>query len=294
MMSVRIRVPATSANLGPGFDCLGVAWQLYNEMEFAPGGAELRISGCPEACANRENLAYQGYLAALEAAGLPEEPLAIRFVRTDIPISRGLGSSAALVAGGILAADALHGLGLSRKDMLALAAKIEGHPDNAAPALLGGLTAAAMEGERPVTAAYPVHPAWRFAALIPDTPLSTKKARQALPERVSREDAVFNLSRTALLLRALEDGNEELLRFAMADRLHQPYRFPLIPGGEKARAFAQACDIGALCISGAGSTLLCATREEDRLARLQSALKAALPAWQFVPLQVDETGACVL
>lgn len=293
-MNVRVRVPATSANLGPGFDCLGVAWQLYNVMEFSPGKEGLRISGCPERCANRENLAYQGYRAVLAAAGLPEEALEIDFLESDIPISRGLGSSAALIAGGVLAADALHGLHLSRREMLAIAAKIEGHPDNAAPALLGGLTAAAMEDGRPVTAAYSVHPSWRFAALIPDSPLPTRQARQALPERVSREDAVFNLSRTALLLRAIENGDGEMLRFAMEDRLHQPYRFPLIPGSAATLALAKDSGIAALCISGAGSTLLCVAQDAEAIPRLQSVLLSALPAWRCVPLQVDGQGAMII
>ena len=291
---MRVRVPATSANLGPGFDCLGMAWQLYNVMEFLPGQAGLRISGCPRACANRENLAYQGYRAALDAAGLPEEPLEIRFLETHIPISRGLGSSAALIAGGVLAADGMHGLGLSRQEMAAIAANLEGHPDNAAPALLGGLTAAAMEDGRLMTAAYSVHPSWRFAALIPDAPLPTAKARQALPAQVSRADAVLGLSRTALLLRALESGDGDMLRFAMTDRLHQPYRLPLIPGSGTALTLARECGAAAHCISGAGSTHQCVFREEDGIAKMRAALASALPAWRCVPLKVDGQGAAIL
>ena len=293
-MTVRVRAPATSANLGPGFDCLGMAWQLYNVMEFLPGQDDLRISGCPPACANRENLAYRGYRAALVAAGLPDEPLEIRFLETNVPISRGLGSSAALIAGGVLAADGMHGLGLSQREMAAIAAKIEGHPDNVVPALLGGLTAAAMEEGRPMTAAYAVHPSWHFAALIPDTPLPTAKARQALPAQVSRADAVFSLSHTALLLRALESGDADMLRFAMTDRLHQPYRLPLIPGSDAALTLARECGAVAHCISGAGSTLLCVLREEDGVAKMQAALASALPAWRCVTLRVDGQGAAIL
>lgn len=288
---MRILSPATSANLGPGFDCFGVAWQCYNEMEWLPGGEGLRIEGCPLPYRGPDNLAYAAYRAVLQAAGLAEEPLLLRFLRTEIPLSRGLGSSAALIAGGVLAADRLHRLGLSPQEMLALAARLEGYPDNVAPALLGGFALSAQAGEKVVSLRCPVHPVWRFAAIIPDFELSTARSRAVLPESVPRQDAVFNLSRAALLPQALAGEDPDLLRFALEDRLHQPYRRALIPGWEQALAAVQACGGLALCLSGAGSTLLCIARKEDFARRLQARLAEALPAWEVRPLQIDAQGA---
>ena len=122
---MKIRVPASSANLGPGFDCFGIAWQLYNELEFEPGGTGLEISGCDERYCGENNLAYRAYKAVLERRGLACEPLRIRFLRSDIPISRGLGSSSALLVGGVIAANALHGLNMSRDELLSVATALE-------------------------------------------------------------------------------------------------------------------------------------------------------------------------
>lgn len=292
---MRVRVPATSANLGPGFDCLGVAWQSYNEIDFQPGGSGLSIAGCPAAYCNEQNLAYQGYCAALTAAGWREIPsIAIRFGRTDIPVSRGMGSSAALIAGGIVAANALHGLKLSEKTQVQLAAALEGHPDNVAPALLGGLVVSAMEAGNVHFARCPLSPVWQFLALIPDTELETQKARAVLPAAVPRSDAVFNIGHAALLLRALETGDGALLRFALDDRLHQPYRLSLIPGAEAARKIALDAGADGLCISGAGSTLLVIAREAEKLNRIAREIAEEFPRWEARKLQIAQHGAEIL
>lgn len=288
-----VRVPASSANLGPGFDCLGLAWQLYDEIEFEPSDT-LSITGCPEKYRGPENLACRAYRAALRAACAPERAVSIRFLRTEIPVSRGLGSSAALTAAGVLAADALGGLGLSRRALLEIASGVEGHPDNAAPALLGGLTAAAMDGGRVLCAPFPLSERLCFAALVPDFELSTELSRSVLPERLPRADAVFNLSRTALLLKALETGDGELLAFAMEDRVHQPYRRRLIGDYEALRARALDCGALGFCFSGAGSTLLAAAPAGDFPARLAAALGRDFPAWQVRALTPDRHGAAVL
>ena len=175
---MRVRVPASSANLGPGFDCFGIAWQLYNEIEFYHS-PELVIKGCPEQFRNEENLAYLGYLSVLRAAGLPEEPVGISFLSTDIPVCRGLGSSSALIVGGALAADRLYRLGLSKRELLHIAAAVEGHPDNVAPAILGGLTASIMdEAGSVVTVSFTLSDKLCFTALIPGP---QRAARPGLP-----------------------------------------------------------------------------------------------------------------
>lgn len=291
---MRLRIPASSANLGPGFDCFGIAWQLYNEIDFELKGDGLDIKGCPKAYRNRENLAYRGFRAVLDWAGIPEEPLSIDFVRTDIPVSRGLGSSAALICGGAVAADALYGLGLGRQKLLELSSAVEGHPDNIAPALCGGFTVSAMEGEKVMSAPFPLSGSLRFAALVPDFELSTQLSRSVLPEKLTRADAIFNISRSALLIKALETGDPELLRPALEDKLHQPYRAELIPGFEGLRSLAM--ELGALgfCISGAGSTLLCISGSEDLSRLMSERMKSSFPSWRLLPLLPDGQGAAIL
>ncbi len=287
-----VRVPASSANLGPGFDSFGIAWQLYNEIDFQIA-EETAISGCPEAFRNEQNLACRAYRLALERCGVREQDVAIRFGRTNIPVSRGLGSSAALIAAGVSAANVLHDLGLSREELFLLATEVEGHPDNVAAALYGGLSVSALVGGRAVTRRFPISERLRFAALIPPFELSTALARSVLPEAVTRADAVFNVSHGALLLRALADGDGELLAFAMDDRIHQPYRSRLIDGFRTARTEAQECGALGFCISGAGSTLLCVADRPDFPARMETALSMALPGWELRELTPDLNGAMI-
>ena len=286
-----VRVPASSANLGPGFDSFGIAWQLYNEISFQLSD-ETEILGCAEGYQNEENLALRAYRRVLERCGIREEGgVSIRFGKTAIPVSRGLGSSAALITAGVMAANELYGLGLSRDELFLLATEVEGHPDNVAPALYGGLSVSAMAGGQAVTRRFPVSDRLFFTALIPPFELSTALARSVLPETVSRTDAIFNVSRGALLLRALEDGDAELLSFAMDDRLHQSYRASLIDGFSAARAEAQECGAAAICISGAGPTLLCVADRPDFPARMETALSMALPGWELRALLPDLDGA---
>lgn len=153
---MKFRIPASSANLGPGFDCFGIAWQCYNEIEFIPRAEGLVISGCDEKYCNEQNLAYKAYRAAMIWAGQRESGLEIHFGRTDIPVSRGMGSSAALIVGGVMAANALQGLELSGSELLAIATSVEGHPDNIAPALFGGFTVSAMDGIAAITTHFPI------------------------------------------------------------------------------------------------------------------------------------------
>ena len=288
-----VRVPASSANLGPGFDSFGIAWQLYNEIDFQITEDGLSISGCAEEYQNEDNLAWRGFRRVLERCGVPFTGVAIRFMRCSIPVSRGLGSSAALIAAGVTAANELYELGLSREDLLLLATEVEGHPDNVAPALYGGLCVSAMDGGRAITRRFPLSDRLRFAALVPPFELSTTLARSVLPAELPREDAIFNISRGALLLRALGDGDAELLSFAMDDRIHQRYRSKLIDGFKTARIEAQECGAAGICISGAGPTLLCVADRPDFPSRMETALELALPGWEFLELTPDLDGARV-
>jgi len=284
-----VRVPGSSANLGPGFDCFGIAWQCYNTLEFQKAEA-FSVTGCPEEFQNRENLAYLGYEAVCRQAGIDPSRVAIRFGETEIPVSRGLGSSAALLVAGAAGANALHRLGLSREELLSIAAPLEGHPDNIAPSLLGGLSVSIMEGGRTISRPFPVSDKLHFTALIPDFRLSTALARSVLPESYSRSDVIFNVSRASLLLRALADGDGELLARAMADAVHQPYRTRLIAGFEQAKALAMEQGALALCISGAGPTLLCVSEQESFAENMQRVLPKTFPGWRCLALQVDREG----
>jgi len=290
---MKLRIPASSANLGPGFDCFGLAWQLYNEIEFEVSD-EFRIEGCDTRFANADNLACQAFCRTAEAAGVACPAVAIRFGKTDIPVSRGLGSSAALIAGGVKAADALLELRLSDDELLRVATEIEGHPDNVAPALFGGLTVSAAEGDTVLTRRFPLHERFHFVLLSPDFELSTAAARGVLPPSYPRADAVYNLSRTPLVLRALQDGDSELLRFAMRDTIHQPYRRSLISGYDEAEALAFAAGACGFGISGAGSTQLAIFHDARAAQRFTDAAQAQFPAWRIQSARPDLTGTVVV
>lgn len=291
--TVRVRVPASSANLGPGFDCFGIAWRLYDELEFAFGGRGLEISGCPEKYRNSENLAYRGFEAVRAACGAAEMPLKISFLNSDIPVSRGLGSSAALIAGGAVAANALYALGLSKQELLDIVTPIEGHPDNLAPCLFGGFTASTLANGRALTAQYPLSDSLCFTVIVPDFELSTHDSRAVLPQSVPRADAVFNLSRAALLIKALETGEREMLAPCLEDKLHQPYRLGLIKGSDTAAELARLMGAWGVCISGAGSTLLCVSDDAQLAARLRPAIAEALPGWRVLPVLPEAEGCTV-
>jgi homoserine kinase len=265
--SVRVQVPASTANLGPGFDALGMALGLYNEVEVevTGHGPALEITGEGaerlQALGDR-NLVVRTVTQTLRHFGLPAEGLRIRMLNR-IPLSRGLGSSSAAVMGGIAAAVALAGVKIEPEPMLDLALPYEGHPDNITPALLGGLTVATLVNGKVRCVRLPVPAGLQAVAVIPEFHLSTAMARKALPPTVPRADAVFNVGRVALFLAAMQSGRFDLLREAARDRLHQPYRAPLVPGmtdvlEEGERAGALAC-----FLSGAGPTLLALVREDD-------------------------------
>ena len=178
--------------------------------------------------------------------------------------------------------------------MLDVATAVEGHPDNIAPALYGGLTVSLMDGEHAVTRRFPVSDRLHFTLLIPPFELSTALSRSVMPREVGMKDAVFNLSRAALLPRALADGDAELLRLGLDDRLHQPYRFPLIEGCDRAAGLARKLGAVGLCISGAGSTLLCIAEDPGFAPRMKAGMGDALPDWRTEAVEPDLSGAAIV
>lgn len=290
MNKITVRVPATTANIGPGFDSMGCALALYNYItcEVLPAG-NLVITGCPEPYQNEENLAVQGYRAVLSRLGLPNEGLSLN-IRAEIPVCRGLGSSAAMIAGGAAAANLLHGASLSSAELLAVTNEIEGHPDNLAPAIYGGLTASLVEDGIPRTVRLPLSPTLRWVAAIPNFELSTHLARAVLPKEVTFVDAVYNASHVAVLVGALGRGDRELIAMALRDRLHQPYREKLIPEYNKVKTAAEQCGAIAFCISGAGPTLLALTDEASFAAQFAEKCKRLEHRWNIMELAVDTEG----
>ena len=263
-------------------------------MEFDTEQEGLLVTGCPAAYATAENLAVRAWRAVETRVGAWRSGLRVR-IQANIPPTRGLGSSAALLAAGAAAANLACGEPFTRAELLDLIAEMEGHPDNVAPAMLGGLQASMPVGREVRTAEYPVHPSLGFCALVPDFEVSTKRARQALPHTIPQRDAAYNLAHLALTLRALGDGDAALLSEAMDDRLHQPWRLGLIPGYDHMVSLAKDMGCAAVCISGSGPTLLCvmdAARVKTFAMDMAWCLADDPHAWRALPLEVDRKGVC--
>ncbi|MSQ15971.1 MAG: homoserine kinase [Dehalococcoidia bacterium] len=271
-----VRAPATTANLGPGFDCLGMALGLWNELEVLPAAAgrprtpavEVLGEGAGELAADGDNLVYRSMAFLFSEAGREMPPLRLR-CHNQIPLKRGLGSSAAAIAGGLVAANALCGQAFDAKSLLEMAATLEGHPDNVAAAVLGGFQLVVSmelrsgEERRLYTAPIGIPADLHAVLFIPEFRMATSEARAVLPASYSREDAVFNMGRAALLVAGLATNHLEYLSIGTQDRLHQPYRQKLFPAMKL--LFQAARDAGALGVflSGSGSTVLALTKGRE-------------------------------
>ncbi|EMD17488.1 homoserine kinase [Eggerthia catenaformis OT 569 = DSM 20559] len=292
-MYVRIRVPATSANLGPGFDAAGLAVTLYNTFVFELLEEEkLEIKGCPAQFANENNMTYQAFLQAAGHIGLSFKGLQIT-TSGDVPYTRGLGSSSTCIVAGIVGAYAFLDRQEERQDILNLATAIEGHPDNVAPAIFGGMTVSVMKENQVTTLNIPVKHDYRYIALIPPFTLSTEKARAVLPDKVSRSDAITNVSHLALMVASIINGYDEGLKLGFKDKLHQPYRgklienyFPIMEVLEKDPHI-----IGAY-LSGAGPTIMAIIKADDDkgVVRLKEELGDLIKGWKVEKLELDTRG----
>lgn len=260
-----VRVPATSANLGPGFDCLGLALDLWNQVTISLGekGFQVDIQGYGSQSLARDerNLVVRAILNFYQAIQRePPSGLSI-LCENHIPDSSGLGSSAAAVLAGLLAANTLEGEVLLDAEILQLAYQMEGHGDNVAAALLGGLVVTVDTGQGLETRRYEPFP-YKIAVVIPRIDFPTAAARAALPEVVALKDAIFNLGRTPLVVEGLRTGDLNLLRKVMEDRLHEPFRLRLIPGAQQALQRARQTGAVAAALSGAGPALIAFTLDE--------------------------------
>ena len=293
---ITVTVPATSANVGAGFDSLGLAVSMYNVFTFEEAD-RIQITSVDgtHIPTGSNNLVYRSARVVYDQMGIPIKGLRITQKNT-IPMARGLGSSSACIVAGILGANALLGNKLTRRQMLT-ATSIEGHPDNVAPAMLGGFVTSVIDEGQVYSVKKEIDTELAFAAFVPDFRLLTSKARAALPAMVSHKDAVYNLSRAALATAAFCDGNYALLGVATKDVLHQQYRLPLITGGDEVFELAQ--DLGALAvyISGAGPTIMAVVHKDDTefFDRAEAALAADGPLHHFTVhrLLADNVGAVV-
>jgi homoserine kinase len=304
--SVSIQVPATTANLGPGFDCLGAALTLYNQFQFTVTSTsdnqptlKIEVEGLEAERVQRDerNLVYRAFCYFFEQLHQTVPSIHLN-IGLSVPLARGLGSSATAIIGGLMGANALVGSPLSQGELLNFAIALEGHPDNVAPALLGGCQLSTLNETSQEWTVCPIQWAPSIVPIvaIPDFELSTQAARDVLPQKCSYADAIFNIAHLGLLIKGLETGREDWIQVALQDRLHQPYRTGLIRGFEQVRSIAIQSGAQELVISGAGPTLLALSGPQEA----QTVADRMKAAWQQVGimsqvaiLQIDTQGAIV-
>ena len=304
MKQVTVSIPATTANLGPGFNCIGLALGLHNKVVFTQlGEPSLSITVQGEDAhtlpTDHTNLVYRAAEVLFEEVGGRmlhlQRPFGLKIEQTNqIPVGSGLGSSATAVLAGLLGANGLVGNPLSKNEILQLATMMEGHADNVAPALFGGLVLTIENGTTPIIEHLCIAE-MQVVIVMPAVPLLTSESRAALPTTIPMQDAIFNIGRIALLTKALEKGDYAKLQLSMQDRLHQPYRIPLIPGFQEAMAAARAAGAAAVALSGSGPSLIAFAPkrlEEIRETAVAAFQKHALPCRSWI-LPIDTRGSFV-
>lgn len=291
-----VRVPYTTANLGPGFDCVGLAFSAEAQIAVAWSENGHQWNNCDPQYQNDEHLLLRSYRLGLEAVNVKEKGLDLDFLSMP-PIARGLGSSAVCVVAGLLIArEAAREAGKDMDDdlLIRLATQMEGHPDNIAPAILGGCVVSLMTETEIVSQALDVHENIGLMALIPPFELSTEISRNALPNQVPHKQAVFNVGRAMLLTQALASGDMKRLSIGLQDQLHEPYRMPLIHGAEAIKDRMDEMGAVRTVISGAGPTLLVVyDRETNFEEKAKQWMISQNPDWQVFPWQVSKQGAWV-
>ena len=303
--SVRVRVPGTSANCGPGFDCLGLACTVYNDLELRltrePGlSITMTGEGATNIPCDNRNIVWRSAHYLLGKAGKDKEYRgAVIHMENRVPLSRGLGSSATAIVAGLTAANALIGTPFNRREILQFATDIEGHPDNVAPAIFGGFTVNAVTNGRVDCFSFLPRFRMKFVVAVPNFPLSTRMARKVLPTEVPMKDAIFNIGRASMLVAALTRGNERYLRLGLDDALHQPYRAELIPGMYDVFKAARRAGAAGATLSGAGPCLIAYVLERRHAE--EAVGKAMLEAFRkhdvearILTLDLDTHGAQIL
>ncbi|MGG5460456.1 homoserine kinase [Clostridium sp. B9] len=290
---IKVRVPATTANMGAGFDCLGIALGVYNTFTIEEIEEGLIIEGCRKKYRNKDNMIYCALQECFEKLGYKGKGIRIK-VEGEIPESRGLGSSASCILGGIIGGNELLGGQLSKHEILELATIIEGHPDNIAPALFGGMTVAIQEGNSVYHNEIDIKDDLKFCALIPNFTLSTEESRSVLPKKIDYKDGVFNTGRVALMLSAFANGRFDLVKHGCQDRLHQQYRGKLIENYDEIIRVCSKQSIGTF-LSGAGPTIMNVISKEDNKFNeiMKEFVEPMNGVWQVKEFDVDFKGATV-
>ncbi len=305
MTTIHVQVPATTANIGAGFDCLGAALSLHNQFQFRLTGESepffsLELVGADVETqkleATADNLLYRAFAKVFETLGQPVPHVNIA-IDLKVPLSRGLGSSATAIVGGLVGANALAGSPLSQQEIMNLAIEMEGHPDNVVPALLGGCQLSVNHRQDWIICPWAWHENVVPVVAIPDFELSTEEARAVLPQQYARAQAIFNASRLGLLPHGLAQNNAEYLTAALDDQIHQPYRKNLIKGYDSVQQAAIAAGAYGMVISGAGPTLLALTTPENA-SQVATAMQTA---WEGIGvkaiahvLEIDQQGTVIL
>lgn len=305
MTTIHVQVPATTANIGAGFDCLGAALSLHNQFQFRLTGESepffsLELVGADVETqkleATADNLLYRAFAKVFETLGQPVPHVNIA-IDLKVPLSRGLGSSATAIVGGLVGANALAGSPLGQREIMNLAIEMEGHPDNVVPALLGGCQLSVNHRQDWVICPWTWHENVVPVVAIPDFELSTEEARAVLPQQYARAQAIFNTSRLGLLPHGLAQNNAEYLTAALDDQIHQPYRKNLIKGYDSVQQAAIAAGAYGMVISGAGPTLLALATPENA-SQVATAMQTA---WEGIGvkaiahvLEIDQQGTVIL
>lgn len=295
---IKVRVPATSANLGPGFDSLGIALNIYNEYEFElKEDKGLFFEGVEEEFQNKDNIIFMAIKKVFDKYDFKFNGIKIKIIKQDIPISRGLGSSSSCIVAGIIGAFALMGREINRDEILSLAVDIEGHPDNVCPAIFGGLISTIMvDNKKTLYNCVEVKDGIKFIALIPRFKLSTEKARAILPKEILFRDCIYNIGRAALLISCFSNGNYALLKEATKDRIHERFRSKLIDNFDE--VYNKSLELGAIScfLSGAGPTLMAIVDNKDIsfVSDFMNFMKEQNINWDIKELKIDKHGAKIL
>ena len=289
MRGLRVSLPATSANLGPGFDAAGLALSMRLTVEArAAVGFQIQATGRDrELCGALEhNLMLDTYCAVLRRAGAEIVPLHVK-LHNEIPLGMGCGSSAAALLAGVVLADHFGDLRMGDAGIVAEASRIEGHPDNVAAGWYGGFTVSAQEGDTVQVATFAGDPAWEMLLAVQASSLATNKARALLPESYAKADAIFNVQRASLLVAAFAQGRLELLSTAMQDRMHQPYRMEACPLLKMLLPLAGEPEIAGVALSGAGPSVLVFLAAETTLLEAETRLQTLVePEVELLPLRI--------
>lgn len=259
---IKVKVPCSSANFGPGFDSIGIALNLYNTFSICEIANGLIIDGCPLEFQNSNNIIYKAMEIVFKKVGYTPSGIKIS-IKSDIPISRGLGSSSSCIIGGMVAANYLSGNKLSKEEIIDLATKMEGHPDNVVPCFLGGLIVALFDGEKTYYEKISFESKVKFFAMYPSFNLSTKKARNVLPEQLDFKFAMSNIATTSFLVASIANNNFKNIKHSMKNVIHESFRENLIPNFSDIKNKALNLNALGVCLSGAGPTIMAIVSEDN-------------------------------